>query len=948
MATRIPVQPPTKTSRTRSSSRSNQRRAVKFIQPDEPRWKRAARKIRNFLTHPGFYVPVIVLAVGTILTLAYFWMEYSERVDRLLNGEVFTRSAGIYAAPKTLRDGESINANELTAYLKSANYVDKSQSASENRGRFRLANSALEIEPGEDSGIDGKQAFAPVRVRFSKDGKTVAQIENLTTQEKLKSAQLEPRLLSSILGEDRERRKTVAFNDLPSILIKAVTTTEDRAFFEHYGINVRGILRALWRRVDREAENSPLANQGGSSITQQLVKNLLLSPEKSPTRKAQEALMSVILETRLPKEKIFELYANQIYLGQQAGFSINGVGEAANAYFGKDVTALNLSESAFLAGIIRSPNRYNPYKNPDKVKERRNQVLDSMVEAGVVSRAEADAAKALPLTLHPPQKREELTDTPYFTEFAQSQLASVVADPEAVQHLRVYTTLDLELQKAAHEAVTKRLDRLDKAFKKKAGLNAALVAIRPKTGEVVAMIGGRDYLQNQFNRATDAQRQPGSVFKPFVYAAAINTAYDPTPRVVTAATVFKDEPKVFTYGSETYKPNNYGDFFSNKPVTVRDALVKSKNTITVDLGMELNIGKVMNLAAKAGLPKVPKAYPSMALGTAEATPLQMASAYTAFANLGQRVAPNTIARVTTGDGTTVAAPSPQKTDVLRPDVGYIMVDMMKDVVNRGTAAELRAWGFKNVTNKIGIAGKTGTSRDGWFVGFTPELVCAVYVGFDNGDDLGMKGSDSAMPIWADFMRAALDAHPEWNSDWAMPAGIERAEIDITTGKVVAAAAENSVSTEPSPTPDSNQTETSENSEAPQTGVPAENRRMELFITGTVPNRASLSDTDETTLIDEPETFPTPFESPTPFETAPPEMIYPQPTLPRSTPLRRQNNSPQYDEQPPPAPQRSNTILLQICSKTGFIAASSCPTTRAKTFRMGEEPTQFCRTEYHQR
>lgn len=945
MATRIPVQQPTKNNKTHSPRRSNQRRAVKFIQPNEPRWQRFHRKVRHFLAHPGFYVPVIILTVGTVLTLAYFWMEYSERVDRLLNGEVFTRSAGIYAAPKTLRDGENINANELVAYLKGANYVDKSQSASENRGRFRLVNSVLEIEPGEDSSIDGKQTFAPVRLRFSKDGKSVAQIENLTSGEKLKTVQLEPRLLSSVLSEDRERRKVIAFNDLPPHLIKAITTTEDRAFFEHWGVNVRGILRAAWRRVDMETDNSPIANQGGSSITQQLVKNLLRLSDKTLTRKVQEAYMSVILETRLPKEKIFELYANQIYLGQQAGFSINGVGEGANAYFGKDVTALNLSESAFLAGIIRSPNRYNPYKNPDKVRERRNQVLDSMTEAGAISAAEAAAAKALPLTLNPPQKREELTDTPYFTEFAQAQLANVVADPEAVQHLRVYTTLDLELQKAAQDAVTKRLDRLDKAFKNKAGLNAALVAIRPKTGEVVAMIGGRDYLQNQFNRATDAIRQPGSVFKPFVYATAINTAYDPTPRVITAATVFKDEPKVFTYGNETYKPNNYGDFFSNKPTTVRDALVKSKNTITVDLAMELNVGKVMNLAAKAGLPKVPKAYPSMALGTAEATPLQMASAYTAFANLGQRTAPQTIARVTTGDGTTVAAPQPQKSDVLRPDVGYIMVDMMKDVINRGTAAELRAWGFRNVTNKVGIAGKTGTSRDGWFVGFTPELVCAVYVGFDNGDDLGMKGSDSAMPIWADFMRAALDAHPEWNGDWAMPAGIERAEIDITTGKVVSG--ESSVSTEPSPTPDSTLPENAENQNATQTGIPAENRRMELFITGTVPNRASLSDSDDSTLIEEPETFPTPLESPTPFETAPPEMIYPQPSLPTATPLRRQSNSRQYNEQqPPPAQQRSNTVLLQICTKTGFIAASSCPTTRAKTFRMGEEPAQFCRPEYH--
>ena len=790
-------------------------------------------------------------------------------------------------------------------------------------------------ETNSDSTIDGKRPFAALKIKFNRDGKAVAGISNLNSNENYQTVLLEPKLLSSVLGEDRERRKVVEYKDLPPHLIKAITTTEDRAFFEHYGVNIRGILRALWRRVDNE-DNSPIARQGGSSITQQLVKNLLLSPEKSLTRKLQEAYMSIILETRLSKEKIFELYANQIYLGQQASFSINGVGEAANAYFGKDVSQLNLAESAFLAGIIRSPNRYNPYKNPERVSERRNQVLDSMVEAGAVSAAEANSAKQTPLNLQPPQKRQDLIDTPYFTEYAQAELSKIVADPEAVSHLRIYTTLEPDLQRAAHEAVNKRLEKLDKVFKNKEGLNASLVAIRPKTGEIVAMIGGRDYLQNQFNRATDAQRQPGSVFKPFVYAAAINSAYDPMPRVITAATMFEDKPKVFTSGNEVYKPNNYGDYFSNKEITLRDALVKSKNTITVELALELNVGKVMNLAAKAGLPKVQKAYPSHALGTAEATPLQMATAYTAFANLGQKSSPIAISRVTTGDGLTVAAPVTQKSDVLRSDVAYIMNDIMKDVVTRGTAAELRAWGFKNVPNKTAIAGKTGTSRDGWFAGFTPELVCVVYVGFDNGDDLGMKGADSAMPIWADFMRAALAAHPEWNGDWQMPAGIEKAEIDIRNGKVIDKNGETTIertSTQsPSPTPAKSPDELAgENQVQNQTEnsmgvVPAEFRRTELFISGTVPNKsAGVYEGNG----DQPEELPTPEEFPTPKDSDSPEAF----------------PSPSIDDIIRPKPPRN--IILQICTETNLIAAPSCPAVRPKTFKMGEEPRQFCRPEYHQ-
>ena len=966
MATRIPDSPK-RASKLKvaawENNPRNSRRKVRVVRDDETFWQTVRRRAFAFLTHPGFYLPIIILTVGTIAALGYFWVEYSQRVDLLLNGEVYTQSAGIYAAPKTLKVSETISANELVGYLKTANYVDKNQNASQTRGRYNLQANVLTIEPGSDSRVDGKAVFQPLRVTFGKDGKSVASIQNTVNNDNLKFAQLEPKLLSSILGEDGERRKAVKFNDLPTVLIKAITTTEDRAFFEHYGVNLRGIARALWRRVDVEKDDSPIARQGGSSITQQLVKNLLLTNEQSLTRKVQEAYMSIILETRLSKQQIFELYANQIYLGQQASFSINGVGEAANAYFGKDVSALNLQESAFLAGIIRSPNRYNPYKNPERVKERRNQVLDSMVEAQVISAQEAAEAKQIALVLQPPQKRLDLIDTPYFTEYAQSELSKIVADPEAVQHLRIYTTLDADLQRQAHNAVTKRLDRLDKVFKNKPGLNASLVAIRPKTGEIVAMIGGRDYLENQFNRATEAKRQPGSVFKPFVYAAAINTAYDPVPRTITAATVFEDKAKVFTSGSDIYKPNNYGDFFSNKEVTVRDALVKSKNTITVDLAMELNIGKVMNLAAKAGLPKVAKAYPSMALGTAEATPLEMATAYTTFANLGQKTQPTPISRVTTGDGTTVAAPAAQKTDVLRSDVAFVMNDMMKDVVNRGTAAELRAWGFKNVPNKTAIAGKTGTSRDGWFAGFTPDLVCVVYVGFDNGDDLGMKGSDSAMPIWADFMKAALDSHPEWNGDWAMPAGVEKAEIDIRNGKLIAeseaaenAATENAVAA-PTASPATTttilsdgtvlETPNPDSSQAVQTvGVPAEFRRTELFLSGTLPHQTT--DYDESA-SGEPETLVMPEMSPTPEITYDiPKQVYIEPSDPRrggdSTSGGGVSTTAPTTPAAPSRPQ--HTVILQICPTTNLIAAPSCPTMRARTFKMGNEPTQFCSPQNH--
>ncbi|HEY8561593.1 MAG TPA: PBP1A family penicillin-binding protein [Pyrinomonadaceae bacterium] len=902
-----------------------------FRAPKAPLYKRVLRAVFNGYTLSG----ALLVFLAVFLTTVYFWFEYSDVIDRrLLSGEVYTPNAGIYSAPKILRDGEALTPDELVAYLKSAGYIEKNNQADASRSRYQLSGNQIEIEPGTTGTIDGARVFPSLSVKFRKDGKAVEKITDASAKKEVEQTRLEPKMLSSIAEEGNGRRRVVTFNDLPKTLVKAITVTEDRAFFEHYGVNFRGIARALWRRYEKEDDNSPLANQGGSSITQQLVKNLLLSNDPTLERKAKEAFMSVILETRLTKEEIFTLYANQIYLGQQNGISIYGVGEASNVYFGKDVSQLTLPEAAFLAGIIRSPNRYNPYKNMERVAERRNQVLDSMLEAGEISQSQHDEGARTKLELKQISATKDLQGMPYFSQFAVEELPKIVNDPEAIQHLRVYTTIDPDLQRRAYEIVAARLDKLDKYFPKKpkGNLNAALVAIRPKTGEIVAMVGGRNYLENQFNRATMAQRQPGSVFKPFVYAAALNTAYDTSARVLTASSIFKDEKKVFTYGTEEYAPNNYGDTFSNKELTLRDALVKSKNTITVDIGMELNIGKVMNLAAKAGLPRVEKAYPSMALGTAEATPLQMATAYTIFPNLGDKVSPVAISRVTTGDGKTVVEPKTERKNVLRPDVAYIMDDIMKDVINKGTAAEAQAWGFKNVAGKTGFAGKTGTSRDGWFAGFTPELVCVVYVGFDDNDDLGMKGSDSAMPIWADFMREALALHPEWNGDWQMPSSVRKAEIDTRNGKLIREltdddanslqaqqAAKKNANANAKPTLDLDP-------EAPKeiyvTDVPPEFRRIELFVAGTVPTRQMLPiDDGPTEDYDKPEPTPTPLDGTWTDQTRPSPTPTPSNTKTDKTPIAQ--------------------ITVMICPLSGMRATLNCPKKEPKIFKQGEEPRDFC-------
>ena len=864
-------------------------RVVSYVEPEVSLGRRF---IRRLFSAPVI-IPVVFVGAAVLGILIYYWTVFSGRIDNLLQGEVFTRSAGIYAAPQQLRVNESITEEELIAFLKRAGYVEKSQQADTNRGRYAINGTSVEIEPSSDSTIDGQKQFQHVKVQFTGTGKSINALTDLDTRSSLQRIWLEPELISSVTGTERAKRKVIGFGDLPPHLVKAITVTEDRSFFEHYGVNIRGIIRAFIRRVDADP-NSPIARQGGSSITQQLVKNLLLSPEQTWRRKTAEAYMSIILETRLSKEKIFELYCNQVYMGQQAGFSIQGFGEASSAYFNKDVTNLTLAESAFLAGLIRSPNRYNPYNKLETATARRNQVLDSMAEAGELSAADAKAAKDSPLQVAPVRGRIDVSDAPYFADYVQNQLGDMVAGSGVAEHLRIYTTIDMDLQRAAYAALTKQLTALDKIQAKRVEpgtLQAALVAMNAKTGEIVAMVGGRDYSKSQLNRATDALRQPGSVFKPFVYATALNTAYDPVPRVITPATTYMDEPKTFTFDNQEYSPGNFGDSYSHAPVTLRDALVHSLNVVTVDVAMEVTIGRVMALAAKAGLPKPARAYPAMALGTNEATPLQIASAYTAFANLGSRVTPIAINRITTGVGVTIAAPTTQRNEVLRQDVAYVMTSFMKDVVNRGTAAKVRARGLKQV-----LAGKTGTSRDGWFAGFTPNLVCAVWVGFDDGSQLGLTGANSALPIWADFMQFALAKHPDWEGDWEMPAGVEEIEINPKTG-------------------------------APTVAEDTE-KRTELFINGTGPSHAEAA-TEEETPVELPE--------PSPLTEQPAELPPPPTSLPSPTPRKA-----------PPVPdgRLEGTITLDIDPATGLIAVESCPVIRTKTFVLGTEPKKYCGPQYH--
>ncbi len=727
---------------------------------------------------------LIILGILIFIFVAiffFFYIKYSKMIEARLHGEVLVRTTGIYAAPRVVRAGQGYTLDGIKKYLDGIGYVESSKEADSKRGRYQISNNTIEIHSSGDAVINGARQFPNIRLTFSANGKSIARITDLDTKKNLDSASLEPEVITTISNEKRQKQKIVSFKDLPKDYVNAVVAIEDRQFFHHSGINIRGVLRALWRDASEGQ-----VQEGGSSITQQLVKNFFLTPERTLKRKMEEMMIALVLETKLSKEEIFQLYANEIYMGQSGSYSINGVGEAASIYFNKDVVNLNLPECAFLAGIIRGPSLYSPYRDPERAKARRNQVLDSMVEAGFISSEQAEQAKATELKVEPRRKAIN-SDAPYFVDYLQQQLTNEMASGElSEQSYRVYSTVDMDLQRAADRAVNDGLTELDKIFAKRkknpvqpGTLQASLVALNPKTGEILAMIGGRDYGASQLNRAIEANRQPGSVFKPIVYATALNTAYDGNSQeIISPASTFMDAPRTFLYGrGQTYSPDNFGKTYSNKPVTLRDALVHSLNVVTVEVAEKVGYSKVARMAEKLGLGRV-QAFPALALGTAEATPLEVARAYTAFANSGQLTEPRPIKRVTNSEGIGIIEQKPESQPALRPEVAWLMTNIMQDVLDRGTAARARTlYGFRATA-----AGKTGTSRDGWFAGYTPNLVCVVWVGFDDNSELGLEGAKSALPIWVSFMKEALKARPDLGGDsFPRPEGIVEAEIDPSNG-----------------------------------------------------------------------------------------------------------------------------------------------------------------------
>lgn len=720
----------------------------------------------RILLGAGIIFLVITGITGAEVVSAY--TKYAAQLDARLNDFSLHLPAGIYAAPRHISLTQQINKEELVERLLRSGYQETAQLTDFAIGSITLQENALDIRTNKFAQTENLPEY--VRVIFSAGGnrkisQKIASIEDAASHQKLQHINLPGEMITADIHTKKQTRRSASYHELPPQLIEALTATEDRTFFTHRGVEPRAIARALYKNWQHGEQR-----EGASTLTQQLVKNQFLSPERTWRRKFAEAMMALALERRLSKEQILTLYCDRVYLGHSGINEVYGFKQAAHVWFGKELAELSLGEIALLVGMIKAPNQYALHTNLDAALARRNIVLKSMVETGHITAAAAEAAQQEQLALLPPSPLDE-TAAPHFVDHLNRGLAQYQAIDDERPHLRVETTLDLDLQQAANEAVQKHLAQLDKLTAKRrqdAKPEAALIALNPKTGEILAMVGGRDYATSQLNRATDAKRQPGSIFKPIVYAAALSKGISPT-------TTFLDAPQEFEFGYKAvYRPRNFGRSYSNQPVMLREAIIRSLNVVTVDAARQVGLSNVAEFAHRAGLPR-PEAYPSMALGAFEATPLEVARAYTVFANQGIRVDPVAIRAINNNGSTNKVTAA--KAGVLPASLAFVVTDTLTEVINRGTATHIRRAGYQGP-----VAGKTGTSRDAWFAGYTPNLLVVVWVGFDDNRNLGITGGHAAVPLWASFIKRALELRPDLAAkEFAEPGGLETVEVDPQTG-----------------------------------------------------------------------------------------------------------------------------------------------------------------------
>jgi len=690
----------------------------------------------------------------------------------------------LYARPPVLVLGQYLDAPALAGHLSRIGY-EEVRGGRVGPGQFARGRREWLVAGREIGRLGSLGAGLAVRVRLDGAGR-VASLEDRDGQ-RYRVVPLEPEPLTVVAGAGRRDCVPVRLEDLPDHLIGAILTVEDQRFYRHGGLDYLRIGAAALANL-RDGR----VVQGGSTITQQLARSLFLDSRRTLVRKVREASMALVLEARHSKSQILEAYLNEVYLGHHDGLAVHGVGRAAEVYFGKDASRLDLAESALLAGMIRGPNLYSPVLHPDAARERRGLVLRLMRDADAITEQEWQAAREAPI------EDVQLTATGgaavrYFTDYVLAGLAAGdSAAPASLAGRSIVTSLDPDLQRAAAAAVARGLEALERDHPELAGgeasagsaIQAALVAVDPRTGDILAMVGGRDYGTSQYNRAVLGRRQPGSSFKPIVTLAALSggTSGRPDGPGFTLATLLSDEPLEVETPSGPWRPANYDGRYHGA-VTLREALERSLNIPFARLGLELGPERIVDVARSVGIESPLMPYPSIALGAFEVTPLEMARAYAVLAAEGYRADTRSVLGILDQKGALVLRQESEGNPVVSRAEAYLVTSALRGAVEHGSGRSLSAFGFSGE-----VAAKSGTSndfRDGWFIGYTPAMAVAVWVGFDDGRSLSLSGSRAALPIFAGFMARATGRfgdEGEWRSPgFEAPPGLQSVNVDPASG-----------------------------------------------------------------------------------------------------------------------------------------------------------------------
>ena len=729
--------------------------------------KRPSR-IKDFLwRHSAGIAFLVMLAfVAFIGFVGYTYVVVTKKFDSSRRWDLPSR---VYSDATPIVPGMSYPRSLLEPKLNHVGYHEVKNRIA-NPGEYRYVEGGLELYLQNFEYPD--MEFRAMPVVLDLDGTNVRAIRRLDDGVALRGVRIEPELITSIYNNEMEDRLPVSLSAVPPVLTNAIIATEDKNFYHHEGISIRGTLGALVTDI-----RSGVWNHGGSTLTQQLVKNLYLNPERTVRRKVTEALMAVLLEARYSKKEILEAYLNEIYLGQNGAVQIIGVEQASQVYFGKHVTYLSLQEAATLAGMIRSPNVLSPLKYPERAKPRRDTVLGLMRDQKLIDDATYEQAVVTPLAVARFPKTSR--SAPFFVDLVMKQLRETYPETQLkTEGLRIFTTLDTIMQRSAEQALDDGIAGLTKRYahirKSPTPLEGVIVTIQPGTGYVKALVGGRNYSKTQFNRAIQARRQPGSLFKPFVYI----TAMDPERKqqAFTAATVLDDSPISVRSGNAVWQPQNYDNRFHGR-VSVRDALAHSYNIPAVRAAIDVGVPNVIRTAANIGVESRLEPYPSVSLGSFEVTPLEIAYAYSVFANEGVKAEPISILAVSTREGKLLESREVKMKRVAPAGVCYVMNDVLKDVLNYGTGSKTRQLGFSRP-----FAGKSGTTsnyRDAWFIGYSPRILSLVWIGFDDGHSVRLAGGDACVPIWTANMNRIDGLIPD--VDWKRPDDVVERQIDPESG-----------------------------------------------------------------------------------------------------------------------------------------------------------------------